>query len=222
VVATGEGSIGNSAIFEGGEPAIASAENCVVRCETKTNAYYLAAFLLTKYGRIQLEAHALGPSGQSHLYPWQIKRLQVAKPGGHSEVADQFRKTIEMKKRANQTRAKLRAIFSKYIPPRSLAIEQISSAMPLPLCLSEERLDPRFWSAKIAALNKMFLANRDIFQAVREIVSEPVHRGRQPPYDALGETVPVLKTTDVQNSRIDWERCRTSAKQSLMNFLGLN
>jgi type I restriction enzyme M protein len=123
-----------------------------------------------------------------------------------------------LKKRAEAIRSKLNNLFLKYIPPASLPVEQISVAMPLALCLAEERLDPRFWSAKIAALNKMFLGRRDTFRLIGEIISEPVHRGRQPPYDDVGETVPVLKTTDVQNSRIDWGRCRRVSDVALREY----
>lgn len=209
VVATGEGSIGNITLFTDDGPAITTGENCVIRCDKeKVDPYYLTAFLLSKYGRVQLEAHPLGPSGQTHLYPHQIDKILVATPENSHQIAAKYRQSIELKRHARQILSTLQELFGAYLAEHYSSTMQVSSAVPLQICLSEQRLDPRFWSAKAATLIEAFDKSKRQFKTIKHVAVKPIHRGEQPDYsDQLG-TIPVLKTTDVQNRRINWNDCR--------------
>ncbi len=208
VVATGDGSIGNTALFADDEPALTTAENCVVRVdESQTDPYYVAAFLLTKYGRAQLEANALGPSGQTHLYPHQVERIVIPLLPGAKGIGESYRKAFDLRKKIDQIPALVGQVFEKYFSKSRTAKRDISNSVPIRICISERRLDPSFWSPAAAELNNALTRARGTISLLRDLVLTPIHRGRQPNYEESA-AIPVLKTTDVHNRRIAWERCR--------------
>jgi len=74
----------------------------------------------------------------------------------------------------------------------------------------EQRLDPKFYVFELRFETLVQRLTRESVEArsIEEIAREPIHRGCQPDYEDLQGTVPVLKTVDVQNRRVDWEACR--------------
>jgi len=209
VVATGKGSIGKVAIFTEQQPAIIVGENCLVRCDSsRIDPYYLTAFLLTKYGWVQLDAYPLGPSGQTHLYPRQIDKILVPIPRNASEIASKYRRSVELKKQAQHINTELQELFDNYIARYYAPTISISSSVALSSCVSEKRLDPGFWSARLKALLVALSSSQEQFIAIRELAGVPIHRGVQPEYNDNIGTVPVLKTVDVQNRKVNWAACR--------------
>ena len=153
VVSTGKGSIGKVAVFTEQYPAIIVGENCLIRCDrSRIDPYYLMAFLLTRYGFLQLDAYPLGPSGQTHLYPRQIDRILVPRPHNSSEIADRYRLSIDLKKQAERVYPELQELFDSYIASHYTPTISISSSIASSDCLVEKRLDPGFWSIRLEAL----------------------------------------------------------------------
>lgn len=143
VVSTGKGSIGKVAIFTEQRPAIIVGENCLLRCDhSRVDPYYLTAFLLSRYGWLQLDAYPLGPSGQTHLYPHQIDKILVPFLPTSSEIADKYRLSIDLKKQAGHVYAELQDLFDSYIADHYAPTISISTAIPPSECIREKRLDP--------------------------------------------------------------------------------
>lgn len=208
IVATGKGSIGKVAIFTEPRLSVIAGENCLVRCDSsQIDPYYLTAFLLTRYGWTQLDAYPLGPSGQTHLYPRQIDNILVPMLENASQVADKYRQSVELKKQSWCINAEIQKLFDTYIAKHYSPTIAISSLITLLDCVSEKRLDPGFWSIRLEALLMALRSSQEQFVVIREVAMPPICRGVQPEYsDGVG-TIPVLKTVDVQNRKVNWTVC---------------
>jgi type I restriction-modification system DNA methylase subunit len=74
----------------------------------------------------------------------------------------------------------------------------------------EKRIDPKFYVIESRFEKQAELLSQSSVKTltIAEIVSEPIHRGIQPSYDDISGIIPVLKTVNVQNRKVEWEECR--------------
>lgn len=72
------------------------------------------------------------------------------------------------------------------------------------------RLDPKYYvfERRFEQLSTTLSREGIATKSIRQIAKEPIRRGTQPDYDDIEGTIPVLKTVDVQNRKIDWDACR--------------
>ena len=79
-VATGKGSIGRIGIFLHDVKAIVSGELLIYREEDENKRWLILGLFLQKVIQEMLDKTALGPSGQTHLYPEQIVNIPAPYP----------------------------------------------------------------------------------------------------------------------------------------------
>lgn len=79
ITSTGTGTLGRTSIWYKDTPAFNVPENSFLRSPIGVNPYFVAAFLSTQYGVLQLFQNQRGSSGQLHLYPVDIRRIIIPK-----------------------------------------------------------------------------------------------------------------------------------------------
>lgn len=77
ITSTGTGTLGRTSIWYKDSKAFNVPENSFLRSPLNVNPYFIATFLSTKYGVLQLFQNQRGSSGQLHLYPVDIKRVVI-------------------------------------------------------------------------------------------------------------------------------------------------
>ena len=77
ITSTGTGTLGRTSIWYKDSMAFNVPENSFLRGPLNVNPYFIATFLSTKFGVLQLFQNQRGSSGQLHLYPVDIKRVVI-------------------------------------------------------------------------------------------------------------------------------------------------
>jgi|GEM_PF-3063974 len=80
ITSTGEGTIGRVVIYPYDDPAIADNHVTICRLKPGINTQYVAEFLASEYGQIQMLRHISGSTGQTELLVEYIRSLQVPLP----------------------------------------------------------------------------------------------------------------------------------------------
>lgn len=205
IVATGKGSIGKVGILAEEKNAVIAGENIALRrVDGKVDPYYLLTFFLTEYGREQLDFRAIGPSGQTHLYPEQLYKVLIPIPENHHEIGQLLKQSIHFKLEAQRKRKEIEEIFAKYLPMNFEEPKQISFGFRRSEAPKEYRIDPKSFSPQVQTYIERLKAFKYPLMKLGEIVKAPIRRGTQPDYIEEGE-IPVIKTTDVKDVPIDWD-----------------
>jgi hypothetical protein len=101
VNSTGDGTIGRVAVYDFDFPAMVDGHVSIIRYQDPVLAWYVAAYLLTENGQLQIYRYINGSSGQVEIYPQDIERLWV-KPASEQTMKDVGKR---LKKAAAQHRA---------------------------------------------------------------------------------------------------------------------
>ena len=80
ITSTGEGTIGRVAAYPYVEPAIADGHVSIVRLRPEVNARYVAEFLRSEHGQVQMLRFVSGSTGQTELPIEHIRDLRVPMP----------------------------------------------------------------------------------------------------------------------------------------------
>jgi restriction endonuclease S subunit len=157
-VATGKGSIGKVGIVQEDFKAISSGENIILRKKdnSKIDPYYLLAFFLSDYGKIQLEYRTIGPSGQTHLYPNSIYKMEVPLVNNSEEIISKLKKAVKNSIEAKNNKNAIDDIFKKDLPidytlPNDVSFDFDANAAR---CINK-RLDPHFYHPKYHCINRL-------------------------------------------------------------------
>lgn len=88
---TGDGTIGRVAVFNATFPAVVDGHISIVRFEDPDDAWYVAAFLLSELGQLQMYRYINGSSGQVEIYPQDLSRIWIkpAKSVEHKKAVAQ-------------------------------------------------------------------------------------------------------------------------------------
>lgn len=102
--ATGAGTLGRASVLHTDSAKIFDV--CIIRIRPHSiDPVYLAAFLNTKAGQLQIELHTRGSSGQLHLYPREVSKIQVWK--APQRLQSEVRRLIEKAHEAEKTAREL-------------------------------------------------------------------------------------------------------------------
>ena len=86
VTSTGEGSWGRTSISDKSK-AIADGHITIIPIdEALIDPYYVCAFLWTEYGKVQYYKRVRGCTGQTEIYPFDIKTIEVPRLGNNIET----------------------------------------------------------------------------------------------------------------------------------------
>jgi type I restriction enzyme, S subunit len=118
----GFGSIGKVQVFDKPGTYGTVSEVTVIR-QKKLDPYFLAAFLRSKPGQVQIERWITGATGQLHLYPRDVKRIMV--PLGDTGLQQSMRQAAED---ARRTRRKAGELLEAAKRAVEMAIEQNEAA----------------------------------------------------------------------------------------------
>jgi hypothetical protein len=77
VNSTGDGTIGRVAVYDFDFPAMVDGHVSIIRYKDPVLAWYVAAYLLTDNGQLQIYRYINGSSGQVEIYPQDIERLWI-------------------------------------------------------------------------------------------------------------------------------------------------
>lgn len=77
VNSTGDGTIGRVAVYDFDFPAVVDGHVTIIRYKDPILAWYVAAYLLSDNGQLQIYRYINGSSGQVEIYPQDIERLWV-------------------------------------------------------------------------------------------------------------------------------------------------
>jgi hypothetical protein len=114
----GFGSIGKVQVFDMPGVYGTVSEVTVVR-QRRLDPYYLAAFLRSKVGQLQIERWITGATGQLHLYPRDVKRIVV--PLSDRKLQQSMRQSAEAVRRSHYRTAELLEAAKRAV---EIAIEQ--------------------------------------------------------------------------------------------------
>lgn len=101
VCCTGVGSLGKVDILENETCCITVPENAFLRVEDPLLAYYILYFLRSRFGQTQIERLASGGTGQTHLYPEDLKRIQILIPKSKEKMQEIVEKIQGQEEEAN-------------------------------------------------------------------------------------------------------------------------
>lgn len=101
--------------------------------QRKLDPYFLAAFLRSKPGQVQIDRWITGATGQLHLYPRDVRRIMVPIVDDNLQTA--MRRAAENARRTGLRAAKLLELATRAV---DVAIEQDESAALRLLNQSEE------------------------------------------------------------------------------------
>jgi type I restriction enzyme S subunit len=179
--------------------------------EQQIDRRFLWVFLRSRYGAKQIEQLGRGASYPAVL-EHELDGILVPLPDDdfQAKVAEKVSQIFILEGQAQKSLQEAFDVVGRYLPRSILEQEEISSPFGVEQCLAEERADARFFDQRHRTVNRQMavLAN----QGRAKILSigklgEPLRRGVQPEYRPDG-TIPVLKTVDVQNRKVNWAACR--------------
>lgn len=176
--------------------------------------YYLTVLLNHELIKAQLRNLVRGVT--IHLYPQDIGETVIFLPDRHvqSEIGEKLRESMRCSKRAAEILQQTESILSQYIQfPQDDSV--ITFDYQASSCSEFARLDPRFFDVKYSPFLGYTSERQDLFLSLSEIVSEPIRRGVQPEYYNEAQ-IDVLKTTNVNNRKVNWENC-LKTKRSYFN-----
>ena len=101
VCCTGIGSLGKVDILETETQCMTVPENTFLRMEDSLLAYYLLYFLRSKFGQTQIERLASGGTGQTHLYPDDLREIKILKPKSREKIQEIVETIQGQEKEAN-------------------------------------------------------------------------------------------------------------------------
>ena len=124
LAATGFVSMGKVDVFNSDEQAIISGELLALRVKEKYSPEFVAYFLRSPLGQLQIEKYWTGSSGQIHMYPDDVADFIL--PSYESlpldrqeviaaEISQRIQKAIDCEEQARQKRDSASAMFERFI-----------------------------------------------------------------------------------------------------------
>lgn len=204
ITSTGTGTLGRTSIWYKDTPAFNVPENSFLRGPVGVNPYFVAAFLSTLYGVLQLFQNQRGSSGQLHLYPVDIRRIVIPKFifDYQDEISNSLIEAFSLVEQSKCYYHQAEALLAKelqfdqlQLPNKKWYKADYSEVM------KERRMNAEFFSPDVSCiLSQDFLKEAVTINDVFEI-----KRGYTPKY-YYQSGVPVVKTKNVRTPNVDHKR----------------
>ena len=187
---TGVGTIGRAAVYLRESPALPDNHVTILRPNDNLNPAYLAVFLNSLAGQLQVDQRLRGSSGQIELYPTDIAEFQVWIAPKALQLT--IRKLVEQSyalrqgatshlSAAEQTLLKALGLDT-WTPPEALSYVRASSQ-----AFAAGRLDAEHFQPRFAALAAMMNTKGNCGRLGSELLVNT--RGKQPEYTDTGMLV---------------------------------
>ena len=204
ITSTGTGTLGRTSIWYKDSKAFNVPENSFLRGPLNVNPYFIATFLSTKYGVLQLFQNQRGSSGQLHLYPVDIKRVVIPSflLDYQNEIGDTVKKAFVLEEESKSLYYQAEELLAKELQLDQLKLPN-KKWYTADYCevMKERRMNAEFFSPDVyCILSQDFLKEAVSINDVYEII-----RGYTPKcYYQSG--VPVVKTKNVRTPNVDNKR----------------
>ena len=213
ITSTGTGTLGRTSIWYKEDPAFNVPENSFLRSPIGVNPYFVAAFLSTKYGTLQLFQNQRGSSGQLHLYPIDIRRIII--PKFLFDYQDAIGNTlIEAFGLEEQSKRLFRQAETLLAHELQLDKLKLSNkkwyAADYCEVVKSKRLDSSHFRDAYSDLFE-FLKNRFSCKTIRQIVSVN-RRGLQPVYSKDG-TIMVVNSKHLSPTHIQYDQTERTTEE---------
>jgi type I restriction enzyme M protein len=218
VLLTMSGSVGNAsvALDNWKYPINSNQDVAKITPKAGTNPYYLAAFLGSRYGQIQMERLPVG-SVQQHIFLWMIEKLVIARfsPAFENAVAAIVKSAYELDascvlETENAQQNLLRELgLESWQPPEPLTYTRRASE-----AFAIQRFDAEHFQPKFQAL-KQHIEARGECKRLGDLLSF-CQRGKQPDYADSG--LPVINSKYVRNGTVMMDEENRLARPSEDNL----
>jgi type I restriction enzyme M protein len=128
ITSTGEGTIGRVEIYPYDEPAIADGHVTICRLKEGSNLKYVAEFLRSEIGQIQMLRHVSGSTGQTELLVDHIRSLRVPVPSPDVQ-AEIVRRMEDARKRGKELGDKARELREQGVGIIAMARQEMTSLL---------------------------------------------------------------------------------------------
>ena len=204
ITSTGTGTLGRTSIWYKDTPAFNVPENSFLRSPIGVNPYFVAAFLSTQYGVLQLFQNQRGSSGQLHLYPVDIRRIIIPKFlfDYQDEIGSYLIEAFRLDEQSHSLYHQAETLLAKELQLDQLKLPN-KKWYTANYCEvnKERRINAEYFSPDVyCILSQDFLKEAMTINDVFEII-----RGYTPKcYYQSG--VPVVKTKNVRTPNVDKKR----------------
>lgn len=204
ITSTGTGTLGRTSIWYREDDAFNVPENSFLRGPYEVNPYFVAAYLNTKYGVLQLFQNQRGSSGQLHLYPIDIKRVLIPEFlfAYQEEIGAYLTQAFELREQSQSLYRQAEELLSK-----ELQLDKITLSAPkwytAGYCeiVKDSRFDGEYFSPVVKnILSQSFLDSNYTIGKIFNIVRGSTPKSYQK------EGIPVIKTRNVRTPDIDRKR----------------
>lgn len=184
----------------------------LVADEEQIDRQFLWAFLRSRFGARQIERLGRGASYPAVL-EHELDGILVPVPDRDTFQFIVSKKVSEIFALEQQAQNKLRealATLESCLPTALLERTELSASFKPEHAFAAERADARFFDQRYQALedrmSKVVIEKKGNALPLGRL-GDPLRRGVQPEYRRDG-SIPVLKTVDVQNRKVNWSACR--------------
>ena len=213
ITSTGTGTLGRASIWYKNEYAFNVPENSFLRGPKNVNPYFVAAFMNTKYGTLQLFQNQRGSSGQLHLYPIDIRRIII--PSFlftyQDEIGDYLVKAFNLKEKSISLYRQAEELLAKELQLDKLQLPKNKwYTVHYSEVVGSQRLDSNHFRDAYSCLLD-FLNSRFQCKFVKHFVSVN-RRGLQPNYVVNGDIM-VVNSKHLSNTHIKYDQTEKTTKE---------
>lgn len=192
ITSTGTGTLGRTSIWYKETPAFNVPENSFLRGPIGVNPYFVAAYLSTKYGTLQLFQNQRGSSGQLHLYPVDIKRVVIPNFlfAYQEEIGKYLTKAFDLEEQSQSLYHQAEELLAKELKLDKITLSSKKwYTADYSKVIYKLRSDAEFYNPKLVQYYEHF-SNIDTLElkSITDIVN--VYKFSNPPYDKNG--VPII------------------------------
>lgn len=206
ITSTGTGTLGRTSIWYKDSKAFNVPENSFLRSPLNVNPYFIATFLSTKYGVLQLFQNQRGSSGQLHLYPVDIKRVVIPSflLDYQNEIGDTVKKAFVLEEESKSLYYQAEELLAKELQLDQLELPNKKwYTADYYEAVKSKRLDSSHFRDAYSDLFG-FLENRFLCKKIGQIVSVN-RRGLQPVYSENG-TIMVVNSKHLSATHILYDQ----------------
>lgn len=216
LTSTGVGTIGRTSIWNSDELSYADGHITIMR-DANVNPFTVAAFLITKYGKLQIEKHIRGSSGQIEIYPIDISKILFPKVlvEYQDEIGMEVDVALDMRERADKLLLQAQQLLESELGLDTLDLyKAVSYTTSISKIESAHRFDAEHYYPAFAKLTQN-LPQAVNFEPLGPLLSY-CQRGKQPSYADSG--LPVLNSRHILENKIVSERNRLAAPSVINTF----
>lgn len=217
ITSTGTGTLGRTSIWYKETPAFNVPENSFLRGPIGVNPYFVAAYLSTKYGTLQLFQNQRGSSGQLHLYPVDIKRVVIPNFlfAYQEEIGKYLTKAFDLEEQSQSLYHQAEELLAKELKLDKLTLSQKKwYTADFSELIASKRIDSSHYKNVYTNMYD-FIHEHFTCKKIKQIVSVN-RRGVQPIYSPQGDII-VVNSKHLSSTHIRYDLTeRTTSKEYVL------